>query len=184
MSRTAVVRQVAALERGALAREQVGDLSMRLGVRPVSAPGRQRPIVQPEEVAAVRTCRPCQAARDGNACRLAGRREPLGLALALRLGHLQHDRPGSRHERGVVREHGIDEPVGRGRDHDLAAEPVEELAERLVLPLEEHRIGLAPAGGREVALRNRRRDEDAPERGGHRAHAIARARRGLCWTRR
>ncbi len=44
-------------------------------------------------------------------------------------------------------------PPGRGCNDDLAAEPVEELAEGRVLPFEERRIGLAPAGSGEVALR-------------------------------
>jgi hypothetical protein len=43
--------QVAALERGALAREDGCDLPVRLGVRAVAATGRERVVVDPEEVA-------------------------------------------------------------------------------------------------------------------------------------
>ena len=88
----AIVGQVAALERRALAREDVGDLSVRLGVRAVAATGRERVVVDPEEVAAVCARGAGQAARDRDARRLAGGCEPLGLALALRLRHLQDDR--------------------------------------------------------------------------------------------
>ena len=64
MPRAAIVRQVAALERGALAREELGELAMRLGVRAIAAAGREGAIVEPEEIAAVRARRPAQAARD------------------------------------------------------------------------------------------------------------------------
>ncbi len=147
---------------------------MRLGVRAVAAPGGERVVVDPEEVAAVGARGAGEATRDRHARHLTGRGEPLGLALALRLGHLQDDRPRARDEHRVVREHGVDEPVGRRRDHDLAAEIVEQLAERLVLALQQHGVGLAPAGGREIALQRRRRDEHPAQGRGHRAHAVRR----------
>ena len=92
VSGATIVRQIAALERRALAREDVGELTMRLGVRAVAATGRERVLVDPEEVAAIRPRGTGQATRDRDARRLAGRGEPLGLALALRLRHLQDDR--------------------------------------------------------------------------------------------
>ena len=153
--RPTIVGQITALERCALAREDVGQLTVRLGVRAIAATGRERVLVDPEEVAAVCPRGTGQAGRDRDARRLAGGGEALGLALPLRLRHLQDDRPGTRDEDRVVREHRIDEPVGRGHGDDLAAQVVEQLAEALVLALQEH-------ADRARASRQRRNRPRAP----------------------
>ena len=91
VARTAIVREIAPFERRTLAREHVGELPMSLGVRPVAAAGGERVLVDPEEVAAVGARRAAQPSRRRDPRHLAGRSQPLCLALSLGLRHLQHD---------------------------------------------------------------------------------------------
>ena len=175
VSRAAVVRQVAALERRALAREEVGELPMRLGVRAVAAPGRQRadrPARRgrrrphaPRRSGAPATGTPAAshaaASRSGSPWRC-------GLAICSMIVPAPVTKTGSYAKTAST------SPAGAGATTTSQPSPSSSSQNASCCRCEEHGIGLAPARGREVALERRRRDEDAPERRGHRADADSR----------
>ena len=167
-----VVRQIEPRELGAFAAEQLRQLPVRLRVRPVAAPDRQRPLVQPEHVAAVGVRAAVQPPGDRHAGVLENGREPLRLVDARRLAHLKHDLPRARDEHGVVDEAAVDEPVRRGQYHDLDPERGEQLHERLVLSLQELELGRPPGRCGEISGLRRRADQHPVQRGRHRANAV------------
>ncbi len=156
--------------------ERPGELLDARSVRAVAASDEERVVVEPERVAAVDRSRRLDSPRDGDACAgevgLEGARlaEPPVLAGPEEHGTVVADK------QRVVRVDGV--RVARlavGDDH-LGAGLLEELAQRLVLGGRGCRIRLQapavlpPARG---VVRMRRPDEHAPERGRHRAGAVA-----------
>ena len=151
--------------------EELPELAVRLGVRAIPARDRERPLVQPEHVAAVgdrRSGEPSggRDARAGERGREVGR-----LVRAGGLGHAQLDPTCPGHEDGVVREAGVHQAVGRPYDGDLDSEAREELGQRGVLAAQQIHVGPGePSGRREVAL-GRFHEQRPPERRGHGADA-------------
>ena len=166
------VREIEALERNSLVRQDRGELLVSGRVRPVAAGDCERHLVEPEHVAAVRD-RAVGERSDARDAEVGERGAKVcGLPPPDRLRHLQLNVPARRDEHRVVCETRVDEPFTATNDGDVDSEAREELDERGVVTPEPIEVGhVAPAGCREVAV-CRLAYESPLERGRGRAHAV------------
>ena len=171
-ARPAVMRQVEYLHGDLLGAELFAQLPPPLRVGPVGRPERDRPLVEPQLVAAVGTGLARQPAGHGHA---DAREITLGRARLTgsnRLGLLKHDRALGCHDERIVHVGGIHEALESLGNLHPAAEVGEQRAERLMLSVEQVWIRPSPLRGLPVAGERRTPDQNAFETRGHRAHSV------------